>query len=100
MPSLQLFTTILTLVAFAGVIIGLAVEAAMQRAATSPGGVRAAGIVSAALGEAPALYGLVIFFVSGHRNWFFFGLSIVYFIGMWLRLPGMLRRMDELFPKS
>jgi NADH-quinone oxidoreductase subunit H len=55
-----------------------------------------AAIVSAAFGESCSVFGLMVFFMSGQRDWLFFLLSALYFARLFLRLPDFLGRMDEM----
>jgi len=83
----------LAFVCFAG---GIALESLLLGKASVPGQVQTAAIVSCALGEAIAVLGLVLYFVTGETGRFtpFLIGAAAYFAALFLRLPPFLSRMD------
>jgi hypothetical protein len=94
MPS-GLHTALLALAVLA-MILGIVIEGILLRRADTPAAVQSAAIVSAAFGESCSVFGLMVFFMSGQRDWLFFLLSALYFARLFLRLPDFLGRMDEM----
>lgn len=87
MESMRLFKSSLMMVSVVTFLLGMALERQQLNQKRGPGGVQTAVILSAALGETIAVYGLVWFFLMAEREWFFFGASLLYFVRLFMRLP-------------
>lgn len=90
-----LLVRILGIVAAAEFLLGLMLEQALLARARTSAAVQTAAIVSAAMGDAIAIYGLVIYFVSGKREWVFFIGGLLYLMALMLRIPRFIQAMDE-----
>jgi F0F1-type ATP synthase membrane subunit c/vacuolar-type H+-ATPase subunit K len=95
-PQMRVFLGVLQVVAAVEFLVGMVMERIMVRRAGSAGEVVKAGIVSAAIGEAIGLYGLVWFCISRERVWAFFIVSGLYFLRLFMRLPEFNAKIDSL----
>jgi F0F1-type ATP synthase membrane subunit c/vacuolar-type H+-ATPase subunit K len=94
-PEPRLLIQILGIAAAAGFLLGLALEQALLTRAKTAAQVQSAAIVSGAMGEAIAIYGLVVYFLSGKREWVFFIGGLLYLMALMLRIPRFILAMDE-----
>ena len=87
----------LLLVPLLGIVIFFKRAQAKAVSASEPSAMRSALTVAAALAEAPAIYGLLMYLVSGSIMWFtiFLGVSWLLFLDLGLRLPEYLNRMKD-----
>ena len=85
------------LVASLGIVIFFKRAQAKAVSAAEPSAMRHALTVAAALAEAPAIYGLLMYLLSGSIMWFtiFLGVSWLLFLDLGLRLPEYLNRMKD-----
>jgi hypothetical protein len=94
-PGWKLFLGILQVVAAVEFLAGMLVERVLLRRATNPAGVLMAGIISAAIGVAIALFGLVVYLSSQERHWEFFAVSALYFLRLFIHLPEFNDKIDQ-----
>jgi F0F1-type ATP synthase membrane subunit c/vacuolar-type H+-ATPase subunit K len=73
--------------AIAAAIVGVIAERSLLNAARGAGQVQTAVVISAAFGEAVAIFGLLFFFLTGERLWIPFILAALYFFRLFLHLP-------------
>ena len=87
----------LLLVPLLGIVIFFKRAQAKAVSASEPSAMRSALTVAAALAEAPAIYGLLMYLLSGSIMWFtiFLGVSWLLFLDLGLRLPEYLNRMKD-----
>ncbi|MCC6441986.1 MAG: hypothetical protein IT210_00875 [Armatimonadetes bacterium] len=78
-------------------LAGIALESMLLNKAAGPGQVQIAAIASSAMGEAIAILGLVLYFLTGDPGKFtpFLIGSAAYFAALFLRLPRFFSRLDE-----
>jgi len=97
MESMRMFKSALMMVSVITFLVGMALERHQLSQKRGPGSVQTAVILSAALGETIAVYGLVWFFLMAEREWFFFGASMLYFVRLFMRLPDFHSLLEQSF---
>lgn len=95
-PHMKVMLGILQVLAAVWFLTGMVVEGIMIARAANPGSVVRTGIVSAAFGEAIAIFGLLWFFISHERIWEFFAVSGLYFVRLFVKLPDFNAKIDSL----
>jgi hypothetical protein len=93
-PEQKVFVGIFQVVGGLTFLAGLIVERTMMSRVKTAAEVQVAGILSACIGEAVGVYGLLVFFLSHQREWVFFAISGLYFLRLFLRLPEFYQRID------
>lgn len=94
-PEPKLLVQTLGVVAAAQFLLGMLLEQSLLAKAKTSGAVQSAAIVSAAMGEAIAIYGLVVYFISGRREWVFFIGGLLYLMALMMRIPRFIQAMEE-----
>jgi F0F1-type ATP synthase membrane subunit c/vacuolar-type H+-ATPase subunit K len=94
-PQTKVMLGVLQVLAAVTFFLGMVVEGLLMARAVSPRNVVTNAVVSAAFGEAIAIFGLLWFFTSHERIWEFFVVSALYFVRLFVKRPDFFAKIDS-----